>query len=183
MSQLQICSYDQQVFSKSNYQSKPHYSHSIRVIIHHHHLLLLLLLCFSARNLPILALIFTPSLDSQYLSFLSMCEGRILLIFCVSPFFTNILPTGHCIPPILSCIKNVYSSQVGWNWLGIERIGEKENAYRIKVGKPEGNRQLKIPRHMCVDNIKTNLIDIGWDGTDWLIWLRIGTSGGLSWTL
>jgi hypothetical protein len=53
----------------------------------------------------------------------------------------------------------------------------------IKVGNPEGNRQPKRPRHMCVDNIKMNLIDIGWDGADWLIWLRIRTSGGFSRTL
>jgi hypothetical protein len=30
-----------------------------------------------------------------------------------------------------------------------------------------------------VDNIKIELREIGWDGMDWIIWLRIGTSGGL----
>jgi hypothetical protein len=30
-----------------------------------------------------------------------------------------------------------------------------------------------------VDNIKIDLREIGWDG---MIWLRIGTSGGLLWT-
>jgi hypothetical protein len=32
-----------------------------------------------------------------------------------------------------------------------------------------------------VDNIKMDLGEMGWDGMDWigLIWLRIGTSGGL----
>jgi hypothetical protein len=54
--------------------------------------------------------------------------------------------------------------------------GEKRNVYRILVGKPEGNRPLGRPRRRWVDNI-----EIGWDGVDWigLIWLRIGTSGGL----
>jgi hypothetical protein len=59
--------------------------------------------------------------------------------------------------------------------------GEKRNAYRILVGKPEGKRQLGRPRRRWVDNIKMDLREVGWDGMGWigLIWLRIGTSGGL----
>jgi hypothetical protein len=53
------------------------------------------------------------------------------------------------------------------------------NAYRILVGKPEGKRPLERPRRRWVDNIKMDLREIGWDGMDRLIWLRIGTSGGL----
>jgi hypothetical protein len=60
-------------------------------------------------------------------------------------------------------------------------MGEKRNACRILVGKPEGKRPLSRPRRRWVDNIKPDLIEIGRDGVDWigLIWLRIGTSGGL----
>jgi hypothetical protein len=36
------------------------------------------------------------------------------------------------------------------------------------VGKPEGKRQLGRPRRRWVDNIKMVLIEVGWDGTDWL---------------
>jgi hypothetical protein len=32
-------------------------------------------------------------------------------------------------------------------------MGEKRNAYRLLVGKPEGNRPLGRPRHRQVDNI------------------------------
>jgi hypothetical protein len=66
-------------------------------------------------------------------------------------------------------------------YLFIARMGEKRNAYRILMGKPEGKRLLGRPRRKWVDNIKMDLREIGWDGVDWigLIWLRIGTSGGL----
>jgi hypothetical protein len=45
---------------------------------------------------------------------------------------------------------------------------EKRNAYRILVGKPEGNIPLGRPRRRWVENIKMNLRDKGWDGTDWI---------------
>jgi hypothetical protein len=36
------------------------------------------------------------------------------------------------------------------------------------VGKPEGKRPLGRPRRRWVDNIKMDLIEIGWDGMDWM---------------
>jgi hypothetical protein len=54
-------------------------------------------------------------------------------------------------------------------WEGhVTRIGEKRNAYRISVGNPKGKRPLGRPRRMWVDNIKMDLSEIGWDGTDWI---------------
>jgi hypothetical protein len=45
---------------------------------------------------------------------------------------------------------------------------EKRNAYRMLVGKAEGNRPLGRPRRRWVDNIKMNLREIGWGGMDWI---------------
>jgi hypothetical protein len=36
------------------------------------------------------------------------------------------------------------------------------------VGKPEGKRPLRRPRHMWVDTIKMDLREIGCDGMDWI---------------
>jgi hypothetical protein len=53
------------------------------------------------------------------------------------------------------------------------------NAYKILVGRPERKRPLGKHKRRCVDKDKVDNREIGWDGMDWLIWLGIGTSGGL----
>jgi hypothetical protein len=56
--------------------------------------------------------------------------------------------------------------------------GEGRGVYRVLVGRPEGKRPLGKPRRRWENNIKTNLREIGIDGTGFG-WLRIGSSGGL----
>jgi hypothetical protein len=46
--------------------------------------------------------------------------------------------------------------------------GEKRNACRILVGKPEGKRPLGRPRRRWEDDIKLDLRVIGWGGMDWI---------------
>jgi hypothetical protein len=77
-------------------------------------------------------------------------------------------------------LHNLYSSP---NIIRIikSRMGEKSNAYRILVGKPEGKRPLGRPRCRFVDNNKMDLGEVEWGSMVWAasIWLRIWTSGGL----
>jgi hypothetical protein len=44
--------------------------------------------------------------------------------------------------------------------------GERRDAYRVLVGKPEGRRPLGSPRRRWEDNIKMYLRAVGW-GMDW----------------
>jgi hypothetical protein len=44
--------------------------------------------------------------------------------------------------------------------------GEKRNAYRILVGKPEGKSPLGRPRCRWEDNIRMDLREIGWGFMD-----------------
>jgi hypothetical protein len=44
----------------------------------------------------------------------------------------------------------------------------KRNTYRILVGKPQGKRPLGRQRRRWVDNIKIDLMEIGWDGMNWI---------------
>jgi hypothetical protein len=54
-------------------------------------------------------------------------------------------------------------------WVGqVARVGERRNAYRILVGKPEGKRSLGRPRRRWVDNIKMDRGEIAWDFMDWI---------------
>jgi hypothetical protein len=47
-------------------------------------------------------------------------------------------------------------------------MGKKRGAYRILVGRPEGRRPLGRPRRRWEDNIKMDLREAGWVGTNWI---------------
>jgi hypothetical protein len=70
----------------------------------------------------------------------------------------------YCSPSIIRIIK---SRKI--RWAGhVARRRKKRNAYRILVGKPVGKRPLGRPRRMWVDNMKTDIREIEWDGVDWI---------------
>jgi hypothetical protein len=58
----------------------------------------------------------------------------------------------------------------------VARMGEIRHAYKIFVGKPEGERPLIRPRSRWEDNIIVVLRDLGWKVWTECIWLRIETS-------
>jgi hypothetical protein len=47
-------------------------------------------------------------------------------------------------------------------------MGEKRNAYRLLVGKPEERRPLERPRRRWVDNIRMDLEEVVWGDVDWI---------------
>jgi len=48
-----------------------------------------------------------------------------------------------------------------------EREREEGNVY-ILVGRPEGKKLLGKPRRRWEDNIRMNVMEIGWKGVDWI---------------
>jgi hypothetical protein len=66
-------------------------------------------------------------------------------------------------------------------WVGhVACMGDRRYTYRVFEGKPEGKRPLGRPRLRWGDNIKMELLDVGWrEPWTGLLWLRIGTGGGL----
>jgi len=48
------------------------------------------------------------------------------------------------------------------------RMGEERGVYRVLVGKPEGRRPLGRPRRRWVDNIRTDLQEMGCGYMDWI---------------
>jgi hypothetical protein len=47
-------------------------------------------------------------------------------------------------------------------------MGGKRNEYRLLMGKPDGKRPLGRSRRRSVDNIKMDLLEIGWSGVGWI---------------
>jgi hypothetical protein len=58
-------------------------------------------------------------------------------------------------------------------------MGEKTDAYRILVGRPERKRPLGRSRRRWEDNIKIDFEKVGRGAWTGLSLLRIGTGGGL----
>jgi hypothetical protein len=48
-------------------------------------------------------------------------------------------------------------------------MGEKRNVYRLLVGKPEGKRPLGRPRCRWIDNVKMDLLEVGFGCVDWIV--------------
>jgi hypothetical protein len=66
-----------------------------------------------------------------------------------------------------SIIRIIKARKMKWA-RHVARMGEKRNAYRLLVGKPEGRRLLGIPRRRWLDNIRMDLVDVGWGDENWI---------------
>jgi hypothetical protein len=54
-------------------------------------------------------------------------------------------------------------------WTGhVARMGEKRNSYRLLVGKPERRRPLRRPTRRWLNNIRMDLVEVGWGDVDWI---------------
>jgi hypothetical protein len=54
-------------------------------------------------------------------------------------------------------------------WAGhVARMGEKRNTYMLLVGQPDGRRPLGRPRRRWLDNIKMDLVEVGWGNVNWI---------------
>jgi hypothetical protein len=46
--------------------------------------------------------------------------------------------------------------------------GERRNAHRLLVSKPKRRRPLGRPRRRRVDNIRIDLVEVGWCDVHWI---------------
>jgi len=67
-------------------------------------------------------------------------------------------------PNIVRVIK---SRRIRWV-RHVARMGEERGVYRVLVGKPERRRPLGRPRFRWVDNIRTDLQEVGRGYVDWI---------------
>jgi hypothetical protein len=88
--------------------------------------------------------------------------------FLVTKFGTvtegTMIPDFYSSPSIIRIIK---SRRMRWAD-HVTRMGEKRNACRLLVGKPEGKKPLGRPRRRWVDNIRMDLGEVGWGDVHWI---------------
>jgi hypothetical protein len=46
--------------------------------------------------------------------------------------------------------------------------GEERKVYKVLVGKPKGKRPLGIPMRGWEDGIRMDVMEIGWEGVEWI---------------
>jgi len=73
-------------------------------------------------------------------------------------------------PPCKNFVKkHSHAGCLLWRWAGhVARMGEERWVYRVLVGKPKGRRPLGRPRRRWVDNIRTDLQEVGCGYMDWI---------------
>jgi hypothetical protein len=70
-----------------------------------------------------------------------------------------------------SIIRVIKARRMRWA-VDVARMGEVRGAYNILVGRPEGRRPLGRHRRRWEDNIKMDLLEIGFGDVDWIHWAQ-----------
>jgi hypothetical protein len=58
----------------------------------------------------------------------------------------------------------------------VAQMGEKTNAYRLLVVKPEGRMPLRRPRRRWLDKNRMDLPEVGWGDVDWIVLAKVESS-------
>jgi hypothetical protein len=66
-----------------------------------------------------------------------------------------------------SIIRIMKSRRMAWSGY-VARLGEKKNAYRSAVGKPEGKKTLGRPIRRWLNNIRMDLVEVRWGDVGWI---------------
>jgi hypothetical protein len=66
-----------------------------------------------------------------------------------------------------SIIRIMKATRMGWA-VHVARTGLNRNAYRLLVGKPEGRRPLARPKRRWFDDVRMDLVEVGWGDVDWI---------------
>jgi hypothetical protein len=105
------------------------------------------------------------SVDSSHCCSVMLCLCRARNAF-LNNFWNRTI--FLCMPSVCVCVC-LYRYMHYERWAGqVARMGEKRNAYRLLMGKPEGKRPLGWPRRRWVDNIRMDLGEVGWGYVDWI---------------
>ena len=81
-------------------------------------------------------------------------------------WMNNFCQFRHCAssPNTVQVIK---SRRIRWTG-HVACMGEERGVYRVLLGKPEGRRPVGRPRRRWVDNIRTDLHEVGCGYMDWV---------------
>jgi len=67
--------------------------------------------------------------------------------------------------PSIILVRNLKEIE---HFRNLAHMGEEKGVYRVLVGKPEEKRPLGRPRRRWVDNIRTDLQEVGCGRMDWI---------------
>jgi hypothetical protein len=71
----------------------------------------------------------------------------------------------HSLHSSPNIIRQIKSRRMRWSG-HVARMGEERNVYRVFMGKPEGKRPLRRPRHRCEDGFRMAIREICWGSVD-----------------